>query len=241
MKEPCSTPEAAGKAGPGRRTASPPAWILESPWILDHLRSRPGRLRVALTGGIASGKSAAAEIFRLLGAEHIDLDVLARLAAAPGGAGWEALRGIFGPKYFLADGALDRPKVSRAVFKDQSLKARLEEALHPPTWAMMGQELARHDDAAAIVVSVPLLFEAGLESFFSPIVLVFAGPETQLARLMGRNPGLGRRQARRIIAGQWPAADKIPRADYIIDNSGSIGAAISQAGQVWRRLTQECK
>jgi phosphoglycolate phosphatase len=220
----------------GRLVAEPVAWVTQRPDITDRLVSAPGRLRLALTGGIASGKSTVAEMLVARGAGHIDFDILARRAVAPGSPGFDETVALFGPGILKADGDLDRPKISRAIFSDPELKQKLEAIIHPRAWELMGEDLAAMDGKAAVVVSLPLLFEGGLERFFSPIVLVFADPETQLTRLLARNPELDRVAAENILAAQWPAPPKVMGSSYVINNSGSREDTARQVDAIWKAL-----
>ncbi len=113
----------------------------------------------------------------------------------------------------------------------------LESIIHPLTWGLMGEELKALEDRPQVVISVPLLFEAGLESFFSPIVLVFASAETQLARLLARNPALSREKAEEIIASQWPAPPKVMGSTFVINNNGDLKHSLEQAEMVWEAMT----
>lgn len=217
----------------GRVVAEPPQWALNRRDIIDKL-ARPGR--VALTGGIASGKSTVADIFQTLGAAHIDFDLLARRAVEPAGPGFAAVVDLLGPEVVGPDGALDRPKIAGLIFSDAGLKAGLENIIHPLCWDLMGQELTALADRPGVVVSVPLLFEAGLETFFKTIVLVFVEAEIQIQRLMERQPNLGRDGARRLIDNQWPAPPKVMGSTYVLNNSGSPAEAACQAETIWRSI-----
>ena len=221
----------------GRLVTEPPAWAAERPDIAARLVSAPGRVRLALTGGIASGKSTVAEMLMKFGAGHIDFDLLARQAVEPGTAGFEEAAALFGPDYVTSAGTLDRPKIGRAVFSDPELKKKLEDIIHPRTWELMGAELEAMSDLATVAVSVPLLFEAGLESFFSPIVLVFADVETQIERLLARNPALDREGAENILASQWPAPPKVMGSSCVVNNSGPLEETARQVAGLWKALT----
>ena len=221
----------------GRLVTEPPVWAAERPDIAEKLVSAPNRVRLALTGSIASGKSTVAEMMIKLGAGHIDFDILARQAVEPGAPGFEEAAALFGPAFITSAGTLDRPKIGRAVFSDPELKKKLEDIIHPLTWELMGSELEAMADLAAVVVSVPLLFEAGLESFFSPIVLVFADAEIQIQRLLARNPELDRERAENILASQWPAPPKVMGSSYVINNSGPPEETARQVDFVWRAIT----
>ncbi len=220
----------------GRLVTPPPEWAVNRPDIAELLRGRPGRLRLGLTGGIASGKSTVAEVFGGLGAAHIDFDVLARQAVEPGSPGLTAAIELLGREFMTAEGALDRPGVGAAVFRDPELKAGLEKIIHPLTWDLMGRRLAEYADRPVVVISVPLLFEAGLETFFAPIVMVFAGPEIQLARLLARQPGLTPEAAQNLIDNQWPAPPKVMGSHFVINNCGSPEDTARQAEALWSKL-----
>ena len=220
----------------GRLVTEPPAWAVARPDIAGRLKSRPDRLRLALTGGIASGKSTVAEMFMGLGARHIDFDQLARRAVEPGSEGLTLATELFGPEILTAEGALDRPRTAALIFADPELKAKLEQIIHPVTWDLMGRDLEAYEEEPAVLVSVPLLFEAGLETFFSPILLAFASPETQVRRLMDRQAGLGRPEAENILASQWPVPPKVMGATFIINNNGSREETRRQVEAVWREM-----
>lgn len=218
-----------------RLVTPPPAWALARDDIRERLVSRPGWLRLALTGGVASGKSTVAEMLVGFGARHIDFDSLARQAVKPGSAGLEAVRERFGPDLLNPQGALDRSKMAGLIFRDPEAKKALEDIVHPVVWDLMGRELAAYEQEAAVVISVPLLFEAGLETFFSPIVMVFAPPEAQRARLMARS-GIGPKEAEAIMASQWPVSPKIMGSTFVINNSHDLPATARQTECVWRQM-----
>lgn len=220
----------------GRLVTPPPAWAVDRPDIAELLHSRPGRLRMALTGGLASGKSTVAEMTVGLGAAHIDFDILARQAVEPGSLGLAAVIDFLGREFLTAEGALDRPKVGAVVFRDPELKAGLEKIIHPLTWDLMGRRLVEYVDRPAVVISVPLLFEAGLETFFSPIVMVFAGADLQLARLLARQPGLTSEAAQNLIDNQWPAPPKVMGSSFVINNCGSLENTARQVEDLWPKL-----
>ncbi|MDR3154758.1 MAG: dephospho-CoA kinase [Deltaproteobacteria bacterium] len=221
---------------PEKRPPEPPP----PPWASDPdglLKSRPGSVRLALTGGVASGKSTVAELFRAFGAEVIDFDLLAREALAPGGECLPAAAALFGPRSVLKDGTLDRAWVARRIFKDDKLREALEAEVHPYTWRRMLSELSSLREAPVIVVDVPLLFEARLNTLFRPTVLCFASAATQLRRLRERNPDLSGREAKRVIRSQLPPAEKLRLADCVVSNDGPLRETIRQAKALWDRLS----
>ncbi|MDR2934461.1 MAG: dephospho-CoA kinase [Candidatus Adiutrix sp.] len=218
------------------RPAEPPAWALARPELLERLSSRPGRLRLALTGGAASGKSRVAGFLETLGARHVDLDDLAREISAPGQAGFNAVLELFGQAFLSPDGVLDRAKIGRAVFAEPEARRKLEDALHPLIWELLDLKMAALAEEPAVALSVPLLFETGLDALFHPIVMVFASPAVQTARLLARQPLLSPEEAGRILEAQWPAAPKIKGSDFIINNDGGWAETESQLRALWPRL-----
>ena len=213
----------------------PPDWALARPELTERL-SRPGRLRLALTGGAASGKSRVADLLETQGARHVDLDDLAREVTAPGQAGFTAVLELLGPTFLSPEGTLDRAGIGRAVFADPDMRRGLETALHPLIWDLLDRKMAALDEEPAVAVSVPLLFETGLNTLFRPIVLVFASPAAQTARLLDRRPSLTPDEAERLLAAQWPTAPKVKGADFVINNDGEWAATEAQVRVLWPRL-----
>ena len=178
---------------------------------------------VGLTGGIGSGKSAAADEFARLGATIVDTDQIAREITAAGGTAIPALRALFPPEYFDASGAMDRAKVRAAVFGDPLARKRLEALLHPLIRAESERRIAGARDPYVVYV-VPLLVESGdYRSRVHRVAVVDCPEEVQLERVRMRS-GLAEDEARRIIASQVPRAQRIAAADDVIKNSGAIDA-----------------
>jgi dephospho-CoA kinase len=188
---------------------------------------------VGLTGGIGSGKSAAADEFARLGATVVDTDVIARDVTAAGGAAIPALRGLFGPEYFEASGAMDRAKVRERVFGDPTAKKGLEAVLHP----MIRAESERKIAAAIgpyVVYVVPLLVESGdYRSRVRRVAVVDCPEEVQIERVRQRSQ-LPEDEVRRIIATQVPRARRRAAADDLIDNGGTLDALHKQVRELHR-------
>ena len=216
----------------GRQVTEPPTWATERGSILDRLK-RPGI--AALTGGIGAGKSLVAEMFVELGAGHIDFDHLARRVIEPGTSGVSAVVELLGTRV-INKGALDRAKIAALVYADEEIRKRLEEITHPRIWIMMGKELDNTDDSRLIVLSIPLLFEIGLETFFHPIILVYADLELRLKRLLVRDEKVDETIARRIIDAQWPDPPKIMGSTYVIHNGGSLMHTRNQVKQIYEEI-----
>jgi dephospho-CoA kinase len=182
---------------------------------------------VGLTGGIGSGKSAAADLFAAHGVAVVDTDAIAHALSKAGGAAMPAIRAEFGAAVVAADGALDRAAMRAIVFADESTKTsarkRLEAILHPLIRAESERQLAAAAAPYAMLV-VPLLIESGsYRERVDRVAVVDCREETQIARVMSRN-GLARAEVERILAAQATRAERLAAADDIIDNDGEIAA-----------------
>jgi dephospho-CoA kinase len=194
-------------------------------------------LNVALTGNIAAGKSAVAELFRRWGATVLDADAIVREVQAPGGPvmGWIAER--FGAGVVRPDGSLDRPALRRIVMADAEAREALERIVHPTVYARRA-ELAAEAEARGdrIVISdIPLLFESGDAGTFDAVVLVDA-PEAVRQRRLVEHRGLSEVEAQEMIRAQLPASTKRSRSHFVIDNDGDLAALERAASEVWRAL-----
>jgi dephospho-CoA kinase len=180
---------------------------------------------IGLTGGIGSGKSAAADLFAGLGAVVVDTDAIAHELTAPGGAAIAEVRRQFGAGCIATDGSMDRTKVRELVFADPSARKRLEALLHP----MIRAESQRRIEAAAgaapyVMHVVPLLVEsAGYRDRVQRVLVVDCAEEVQVARVRARS-GLAEPEVRRILAAQATRAARLAAADDVIDNSGPLAA-----------------
>jgi dephospho-CoA kinase len=194
-------------------------------------------LKVGLTGNIAAGKSTVAEVWRSLGATVIDADELARRAVDPGTPAHAAIAAEWGAEVMDAGGTLDRAALRRIVFSDPGARERLEQIVHPAV-AGLRDELYREAEArgeALVVADIPLLFEVGLVDEFDAVVLVEAPEELRLVRLVG-DRGMDPEDARRMIMAQMPSELKRARADFVIENTGSVGEVRRRAREVWQEL-----
>jgi len=194
-------------------------------------------LNVALTGNIAAGKSAVAELLRQWGATIIDADAIVREVQAPGSPVVARIAERFGPAVLGPDGALDRPALRRLVLDDADALAALNRIVHPAVHARRAELLrAAEIRGDRIVVSdIPLLFETADPDQFDLVVLVDAPEELRLQRIMA-NRGLSRDEARRMMQTQLPSRDKRPRSDFVIDNDGDLAELAQRTAQVWRAL-----
>jgi dephospho-CoA kinase len=194
-------------------------------------------LILGVTGGIASGKSLVTETFRSLGALVVSADELAREAVRPGSETLRRLVGQFGREILQADGALDRKALAERVFTDAGAREALNRITHPAIAALAEKRLQELSQQAGrlVVYEAPLLFEAGAEKRVDEVLVVRIDEPLQVERLMRRD-GLTEGQARTRIAAQMSQAEKVARADYVVDNSGSPEATAEQVRKIFRQL-----
>ena len=192
-------------------------------------------LRVGLTGGIASGKSAVADELAAHGAVVVDADVLAREVVEPGTPGLAAVVDRFGPEVLTPDGRLDRPQLGRLVFADAAARRDLEQIVHPAVRARAA-ELERAAPTDAVVVHViPLLVETGQADDFDLCLVVDLDRETQLQRLQQRND-LSRDEAEARLAAQASREERLAVADCVLDNGGSRDDLREAVAALWAEL-----
>jgi dephospho-CoA kinase len=211
-------------------------------------------LRVALTGGLGSGKSTVAEIFRSLGAEVMEADAVARAMMEPGQAVYAQIVRTFGPDIVRADGTLDRPKLARIAFEEGRI-GELNAIVHPPVIAEQKRwmdTLEKEKPDAVAIYETALLFEAGRaagtrdwERRFDHRILVTAREPLRIARyvtrLAGPNPDTATRaaleqEAQQRIAAQLPEEEKMSLSDTIIRNDASLNDVRRQTASVYREL-----
>jgi dephospho-CoA kinase len=192
-------------------------------------------VRVALTGGIASGKSMVAAELAARGAIIIDADVLAREVVEPGTPALAAIIDRFGEQV-VTEGRLDRPRLAELVFADSLARRDLERIVHPAVRARAA-ELERAARPAAIVVNViPLLVETGQQGDFDLVVTVDVDHETQIQRLVARN-GFTRAEAESRVAAQASREDRRIAAHVVVDNTGSVTQLREQIDALWAELS----
>jgi dephospho-CoA kinase len=198
-------------------------------------------LQIGLTGGIASGKSLVARVWKNLGAHVIDADLIVHDLLASDGETLQEVVGLFGPGILAPDGGIDRRRLGEVVFNDPEKRKQLNDCLHPRVFQVYSAQTRRvleRDPGSLIALDAALLIETGYHRVMDRIVVVFAEPEQQLERLMARD-SFTREQALARIASQLPLADKRRQADYVIDNTGSRENTGSQAEKIFRTLLLE--
>jgi dephospho-CoA kinase len=199
-------------------------------------------LRVALTGGIATGKSFCLAQFAEDGVPVIDADRLAHDAIAPGAPGYDAAVARFGAAIVGADGAINRAVLAGIVFGDDRARRDLEAIIHPGVYRAIERWFAELGDRGEPmgIADIPLLYETGREIDFDAVVVAACPAPLQIARLKERN-GLTASEARQRLAAQMPIDEKTDRADHVIDTSGSFVETMTQCRAVVAALRRDAQ
>jgi dephospho-CoA kinase len=199
-------------------------------------------LLVGLTGNIASGKSTVAQLLSERGATIIDADVLARRAVERGSQAFDAIVKRWGTSVLSPDGHLDRAALRRTVFGNPRELEALNEIVHPEVERLRNQRIAeaRARGDRVVVCDIPLLFEKKMVDAFDRIVLVDAPRPLRLERLVV-DRGLRETEAMDMIAAQMPADLKRARADFVVENQGTLTALEDQVASLWASLQQEAE
>jgi len=194
-------------------------------------------VRLAVTGGIACGKSTVASVLAARGIPVCEADALAHDLMRPGQPVYDRVVEAFGRGILDGKGEIDRDRLGARVFSDEEERARLNERVHPgvvAAWTAWLDGLDRAEPVAAVVV--PLLHEVGAHGGWDAVICVAAREETQLRRLQER--GLSREQAVARVRAQWPVARKMVASDYVILNEGSLMMLEEQTMRIIRRVLE---
>ncbi|MDD5154244.1 MAG: dephospho-CoA kinase [Desulfovibrionales bacterium] len=181
-------------------------------------------IKIGLTGGLATGKSAVLTMVRASGVTVIDADRLCNEIAQPYQEAWWGIYKHFGRGCFAPDMGLKRSRLKRLIFSDRKARLALNKIIHPRVKEIILKDLGKiekSETADLVVVDVPLLFEAGWKGCFDKTVLVYARPEVQMDRLIRRD-GVSLAEAQRWLAAQMPIDEKKKLADYLVDNNGPL-------------------
>ncbi|GGF97840.1 dephospho-CoA kinase [Paenibacillus abyssi] len=182
-------------------------------------------MKIGLTGGIACGKSTVASMLVARGAVLVDADQVAREVVLPGGPALDSIVSRFGQAVLNEDGTLNRAELGSIVFADKEKLKELESILHPAIRERMQGRLNQYeaeDPARLHIADIPLLYETGQASLYSGILVVYVPREVQVERLMKRDPEMTLEQAESRVRLQMDIEEKRQRADWVIDNSGSL-------------------
>ena len=198
-------------------------------------------LIVGLTGGIASGKSTIADMFKREGAYIIDIDMVSRDVVKPGRPAWQEVVHIFGKEVLNEDQTLNRKKVGDIVFSDAEKRKKLEKIIHPKITAeklrQIG-EIEAQNKRAIVIVDMPLLIETDKQGTVDKVVLVYASSRNQIERLMKRD-GLSLEDAHKRLTSQLPIENKKKYAHYIINNEEPHEEVQKTVKEIFRELKKE--
>ena len=195
--------------------------------------------RVALTGGIATGKSHVRAEFERLGVPTIDADILARAAVAPGSPARTAVASRFGADVLDPSGALDRKKLGAVVFADPQARRDLEQIIHPAVRLAIDQWFATLPaNPPFAIADIPLLYETGRAGEFDAVIVTTCDPDTQVRRVMSRD-SVSESEARQRIAAQLPSAEKTRRATYVIHTDGTVDDTARRVREIYDALVAE--
>lgn len=207
-------------------------------------------LKVGLTGGIASGKTAVGEMFVSLGAHLVQADEISHQLMRPGETVYYEVVAHFGREILNYDGSVDRAKLAEAAFGkgDPDALSRVDELnriVHPAVIRRQDEwmeEIGRQDRHAIAIVEAALILEAGAAKRFDRLIVVTCGDDQRIARFAARQHldlDAARKEVARRMAAQIPEAEKVKAADYVIDNSGSLKQTREQVHYVWEKLRSE--
>lgn len=195
-------------------------------------------LLIGLTGGIATGKTAAAEMLRVLGSEIIDFDILARQVVEPGKPAWEKIVEYFGKNVLQEDSCLDRKKISAIVFQNPSKRKILESITHPLIFEEFENRLndiSLNYPGTIVHGVMPLMIEIGLQGLFQKVIVVYISRARQIRRLVDRDK-ISVEHAENILKAQVPVEEKLRYADFIINNEGALDETRIQVERLWQAL-----
>lgn len=197
-------------------------------------------LSVAITGGIACGKSLFSTYLQQLGVEILDADDVVHALQAPGGEAVEPIRARFGNQMIAHDGSVDRGRLGQLVFSDPKARNDLNEIVHPLVRNRIQRWKERPGGCAIRAAVIPLLFEVGWEDDWDLIICVTSDTQTQIDRLM-RFRGLSAEQARQRLDSQMPIAEKAARAHLTVNNNAGEEKLASEAKRIYRLLMEKIR
>jgi len=206
--------------------------------FINMLRGKDNRILLGVTGSIATGKTAVAEMLEELGAKTIDFDVLSRMVVEPGKPAYDDIVAYFGKQVLRPDKTLDREKLREIVFRDLEKKKKLESFQHPrigEEFFKLVEQYASKDPNAIIQAVVPLLIEVNMHPLFHHVLMVYATEDEQKRRLMERD-GVTEEMAMNMIRSQLSVEEKKGYCDLIVDNSGPLEETRKQVEKIWKKL-----
>ena len=195
---------------------------------------------IGLTGSFGSGKTTVAEMFRRAGAKAIEADEIARQVVEPGSPALKEIVDLAGQQILQADGRLNRALLAERLFGDEALRRRVNAIVHPRVREIELQQLEQWRNEPLVVLCVPLLLENQMEHLVDRVVVVTVDDRVRVERLKERD-GLTEGQIAARLRAQMPQAEKVARADFVINNSGSLDETQRQVEDVLKEvLSVEC-
>ena len=195
---------------------------------------------IGLTGNIACGKSVVADMLKGLGASAIDADRIARCVVEPEKPGWKDIVAEFGRGILNPDGAIDRKKLGEIIFNNEAKRKALNSIIHPKIKEGILINLKKHENAkpSVVIIEAALIIEneGWLNTLVNGLIVVISDDEVQLKRLMERS-GFSKEEALARVSSQMPTSQKVARADYVIDNSGSLDETMRQVKSIWGKIS----
>jgi len=197
-------------------------------------------LIVGLTGGIVGGKSTVASMLRDLGAKIVDADELGHSVMLPYRPAWKKITRLFGKDILQNNLNIDREKLGKIVFTNQTLLKKLNEITHPEIIKLIKKEInlvrnKTHNQEKILIIDAALIYEAKMDRLMDKIIVVYINEDEQIKRLIKRN-NLSKEEASQRIKSQIPMKEKVKMADYVIDNSSSLDETKEQVEKIWKKL-----
>ena len=197
-------------------------------------------LIIGLTGGIVGGKSTVASMFKNLGAKIVDADKLGHSVILPHRPAWEKITRLFGKGILQNDLTIDRGKLGKIVFANQTLLKKLNEITHPEIIKLIKKEInfaknKTHNQEKILIIDAALIYEAKMDRLMDKIIIVYINKDEQVKRLIRRN-NLSREEALQRIKSQMSMKEKVKMAEYVIDNSNSLDKTKKQVEKTWEEL-----
>ncbi len=197
-------------------------------------------LIIGLTGGIVGGKSTAASMFKDLGAKIVDVDKIGHSVILPQRPAWKKIIRLFGKDFLRNDLTIDRGKLSKIVFTNQTLLKKLNEITHPEIIKVIKKEInlaknKTYNQQKILIIDAALIYEAKMDRLMDKIIVVYINEDEQAKRLIKRND-LSKEEALQRIKSQMPIKEKIKMADYVIDTNNSLDETKKQVEKIWKKL-----
>ncbi len=192
--------------------------------------------RIAITGGVAEGKTTILRMFETLGATALSSDALVEALLLPGTELCRQLIKEFGQAIVAADGTLARSALAQLAFTEPHIRRRLNQIMHPAVVRALHEQLATISSSTPVMVEVPLLIEVALQGEFDGVIVAQATPALQKQRLLAR--GISPQRARQILQAQLPTRAKVAFADWVVRTHRTLEQVEAQVRRIWQELTE---